>query len=231
MKRFWAQAQARAIAQGFEVQLDGKPLKLPGGEHLILPFPRLAEAIATEWDELQGNFTLEDLLLTRLAGTAQHQVAPKQPEIILQLTEFGLNDLLCYRSSNQPALATREASSWQPWIDWAEQSFGVSPQTGNGLMPITQSPAFEAALRAALGRMTIYQLAGLGVIVPALGSLILGLAIEAGALAPAAAFDCANLEALWQESIWGQDAAAQNTREHNLRNITVAAQFMALCGD
>ncbi len=73
------------------------------------------------------------------------------------------------------------------------------------------------------------QLAGLGVIVPALGSLVLALAVEAGALAPETACACAHLGELWQETRWGTDDEAITRRRSVAEDVAVSARFMVLC--
>jgi chaperone required for assembly of F1-ATPase len=230
MKRFWQTTRIIAHNTQFQVQLDEKPLKLPGGKTLTVPFQPLAEAIAAEWGNAGEQFTTDDLPLTRLAATAQDRVRHNRPEIIRQLTAFGMNDLLCYRAAGEPALAAREDEVWQPWIDWADHHLGIRLALTSGITHLDQSPECQAGFIARLTEMTDYQLAGLGVIVPALGSLVLGLAVEAGALPPDAACDCAQLEERWQEERWGADDEAVARRRAVLEDVAVSAQFIRLCG-
>jgi len=96
-------------------------------------------------------------------------------------------------------------------------------------MPVEQNPAVHAAFKAALEDMSDYALAGLGVIVPALGSLILSLAIASGALSPAEACRLAALEELTQEQRWGTDAAAETSRHKRAEDVAESARFMVLC--
>jgi chaperone required for assembly of F1-ATPase len=229
VKRFWISTAAHPQDNGFNILLDDRPLRLPGGNALNVPFPALATAIAQEWAQANGEFTPDDLPLTRLASTAQERVHHHRADIIGQLAAYGLNDLLCYRADNQPALAALEHEQWQPWLDWAAQTHGVHLRTTAGIVPIAQPPEASAIFTAALAALTDYQLAALGVIVPALGSLILGLAITARALTPDAAHNLAHLGELWQEDHWGADEAAAARRKIILEDIATAAHFMALC--
>ena len=231
MKRFWTSTSVVKEGDAFTIQLDGKALKMPSGKQLSLPFMPLATAIAAEWRLAGGEdkiFTPDDLPLTRLATTAQDRVEPNRGEIINQLAAYGMNDLLCYRASDQ-LLAAREYESWQPWLDWAQARYGITLLLSNSIIPIDQPADTRTALCAILGGMSAWQLAGLGVLVPALGSLILGLAIEAGALSPQAAADAAHLSETWQESRWGADEEAARRRELIAADIAVSARFMILC--
>jgi chaperone required for assembly of F1-ATPase len=229
MKRFWSNTQVVSDGQGFLIQLDSRLLKLPSGQGLAIPFRALAEGIASEWAMAGQNFTPDDLPLTRLATTAQDRVRLKHAEIVEQLAAFGMNDLLCYRAADEPLLARREEQVWQPWIDWAEKQLGITLKSTSGIIHIEQSARCRERLTTHLSKMNEYQLAGLGVIVPALGSLVLGLAVEAGALAPDAACECANLGELWQEARWGTDDEAIARRRAVAEDIAVTAQFVILC--
>jgi chaperone required for assembly of F1-ATPase len=229
MKRFWAGTEIATDGDKFIVRLDERPVKLPSGKPLALPFPALAEGIAAEWAAVGQNFTPDDLPVTRLATTAQERIRAHRNEIVVQLSSYGMNDLLCYRAADEPALALREEEAWQPWLDWAERELRIALQSTAGIVPITQSPAAYEAFIRHLSGMDEYQLAGLGVIVPALGSLVLALAVEAGVLTPDAACECAHLGELWQETRWGTDAEAAARRRGIAEDVAVSARFMILC--
>ena len=51
MKRFWKSADVVETEGGFAIELDGRRIKTPAREELIVPTPALAEAIAREWTE------------------------------------------------------------------------------------------------------------------------------------------------------------------------------------
>jgi chaperone required for assembly of F1-ATPase len=228
MKRFWSAASVICKDDAFAVRLDTRPLKLPGGAPLSVPFAPLADAIAAEWADAPDHFSPEDVPLTRLVATAQERVRAHRAAIIGQLAAYGLNDLLCYRATDSAVRATEDAA-WSPWAGWAERRFGITLAITAGLMPVEQSPAAHAAFTAALEDMSDYALAGLGVIVPALGSLILGLAIAADALSPAEACRLAALEELTQEQRWGTDAEAETRRHKRAEDVAESARFMVLC--
>ncbi|GLR66193.1 ATPase [Acidocella aquatica] len=229
MKRFWAATSAVPEGSDFAIRLDSRPLKLPSGRALTVPFEPLAAAIATEWATVGTNFTPDDLPLTRLATTAQDRVRLHRAEIAGQLAAYGMNDLLCYRAEGPPGLARREAEEWDPWIGWLDQRLGIRLKSTSGVMPLQQAPEYRDTFTTCLMQMDEYQLAGLGVIVPALGSLVLALAVEAGALDPDTACRCAGLGELWQETHWGMDAEAAARRRIIAEDVAVSACFMVLC--
>ena len=97
MKRFWTDTQTAPEGDDFIVRLDTRPVKLPSGKPLAVPFQALAKGIAAEWAAVAENFTPDDLPLTRLATTAQERVRIHRSDIVAQLAAYGMNDLLCYR--------------------------------------------------------------------------------------------------------------------------------------
>ena len=140
----------------------------------------------------------------------------------------GGTDLLCYRASSPQSLAERQARTWQPWLDWAERQYDARLVPAAGVIPAEQDPVALRALRTAIERLDDWRLVGLHAAVTTTGSLVLGLAIERGALAAAAAFDAALLDELFEIEQWGEDAE-QSARHARLRaDLEAAERYLAL---
>ena len=183
MKRFWDKAAAAPQPGGFGVVLDGKPVRLPGGDPLVVGTASLAEAIAAEWDAAGGGarggeMTMADVPLTRLAGTAQERIAPDPAPMVEGLAKYAETDLLCYRATD-PKLAARQAEEWQPLLDWAALQHDAPLRVTEGLMPVPQDP-WRWPPCAAVAACSPLELAALGVLVPSFGSLVLALAVVRG---------------------------------------------------
>ena len=232
MKRFWDTASPVPDAEGFAIELDGRPMRLPGGTPLRIISPRLAQAIAAEWQAAGkakgGEMSYADTPLTRLAGTAQDRIAPDPAPVIDAIARYGQSDLLCYRADTPPALIQRQAEHWQPWLDWAALHHDAHLKVTSGVMYVRQDPQAIAALRAAVARNDAPVLAALGVAVPALGSVVLGLALADGRLTAEEAHRIAALDELFQAEFWGEDADAAARRAQVAADIAVAARFMEL---
>lgn len=232
MNRFWQLAEIAPAPGGFTVTLDGKPMKLPDGLRLAVPQRALAEALAAEWQQAGGgpggDMRYEDVPLTRLAGTVQHRIAPAQAENAAALAQYAAHDLLCYRAAHPQALSVRQHHAWQPWLDWAATRFGARLAVTHGLMPADQPAAALAALADAAAALNPWVLGALGIIVPALGSLVLGLAVAEAQLSAAEALHLAQLDERFQEEQWGTDEDAATRRAAIARDVEMAGRFLAL---
>lgn len=232
MKRFWNTASVTPGEAGWQVLLDGKPVRLPGGAILQAPSRALAEAMAAEWQLAGGvpggDMSYDEVKLTRLAGTAQERIAHDPAPVILELARYGETDLLCYRAGHPEELMRRQQIGWQPWLDWAERRLGARLRVTTGVMPVTQDTAALAVLAEAVAAQAPPALAALGIAVPALGSLVLGLALAAGELDAAAAHGLATLDETFQEELWGRDATAVERRAQLAGEVALAARFLAL---
>jgi chaperone required for assembly of F1-ATPase len=232
MRRFWDVAAPGSAKDGFAVLLDGKPVHLPGGTVLHVPGHALAAALAAEWQRAGatkgGEMSFADVPLTRLAGTAQERVGPDPAATIEAIARYGESDLLCYRAEGPATLAERQARLWQPWLDWAACALEAPLRVGHGVTHVAQPPEALRALRGAVAAHDALGLAALGVLVPALGSLVLGLAIDAGRLTAADAIPVAMLDELYQAELWGDDRDAADRRAQIAAEITLAANFIEL---
>ncbi len=232
MKRFWDQATAEPAGNGFAIHLDGKPMRLPSAAVLIVRSPDLAQAIAKEWADAGGGkgneMSFTDTPLTRLAGTAVERIAPDLAPTVDAIARYGESDLLCYRAISPEALVKRQDLLWQPWLDWVAQAHNAPLRVTEGVGFIRQHHDSIAALREAVGACSSDTLAALGVAVPALGSLVLGLALAAGELDAAAAHNLAMLDELFQVEQWGEDEEAAKRRANVAADIQLAERYLRL---
>ena len=239
MKRFWSDVGIEpgdlVTGAGWRVLLDGRPVRLPGGTRLLLPTQALAIAVAEEWQvaggALGGEMSYADVPLTRIAGTGQERVVGNPEPAVLELTQYAESDLLCYRAARPAELRAREDLDWQPWLDWLAQRHGAHLHVTTGVGHISQPARSLAALAHVLAGFDPLALAALGIIVPALGSLVLALAVADGALAAGDAFDLATLDERFQAELWGQDAQAVQRRRLIRQDVIDAGRFLQLLRD
>jgi chaperone required for assembly of F1-ATPase len=232
VKRFWDTAAVEWTETGHSILLDGKPMRLPGGAPLLVGHVRLARAICEEWQLAGGGkggeMSFIDTPLTRLAGTARERIAPDPSVTVDAIARYGETDLLCYRAETPGELVQRQHQQWQPWLDWASLAYDAPLRVTTGVGFVKQHHDSIAALRRAVAALDIDALAGLGIAVPALGSLVLGLALAAGELGPHAAYALGALDELFQAEQWGDDYEAVDRRASILKDVVLAARYIDL---
>ncbi|MBN8900511.1 MAG: chaperone, ATP12 [Rhodospirillales bacterium] len=233
MKRFWEEVTIERDEAGHAILLDGRPMHLPnGGEVLRIGPAPLAEAVAAEWRAAGGakggEMSFGDTPLTRLAGTAQARIAPDPAPTADAIARYCETDLLCYRAEHPPELTARQAREWQPWLDWAALTYDAPLRVTAGIAHVRQHRDSIAALRRVVGGLDVHALAGLGIAVPALGSLVLGLALLEGRIDAEGAHRLGALDELFQEEQWGADYEAVHRRAGIAADVTLAARYMAL---
>lgn len=225
MKRFYRKA---AAGDGGTILLDGRPVKTPARAALALPSPRLAIAIAQEWEAQGETIDPRSMPLTGLANAAIDRVEPDPATFAASLAAYGETDLLCYRAAEPAVLVARQTETWDPLLDWARGRYDVHFELVTGIMHRPQPPATVTRLAEAVAAHRPWQLAALSPLVTISGSLVTALAVAQRAIAAAAAFDATHLDELWQAEQWGEDALALAAREARRRDFLAAARFLEL---
>jgi chaperone required for assembly of F1-ATPase len=235
-KRFYARASWEAVPPGatgggFRVLLDGKAIKTPAKVEMVLPGQALAAAIAAEWQDQGEEVEVRTLVLTGLAWTAIDQVGPGRERVVEELAGYGAHDLLCYHAEAPADLTARQGARWQPLLDWAAQALDAPLAVTAGVVSIEQPPEVLAALCEAVAARDDFELAVLSAAAGAAGSLVIGLALLAGRIDAAAAFEAAQLDESYQIERWGEDPEAAGRRAAIKAEIEIAARFLALLRD
>lgn len=224
MKRFWKEARA----EGGEVLLDGRPVRTPKRNPLALPTPALAEAIAEEWSAVGEELDPRALPLTGLANAAIDIVASDRLSFAQSLAKYGESDLLAYRAEGPQTLVARQAAAWDPLLDWVRARYDVHVELAAGVIHRPQPEATVARLRDATAARSDFELAALSPLVTIGGSLIAGLGLVERAFDSETVWAAVNLDELWQEEQWGEDALAQKARQARRREWDAAVRFLEL---
>jgi len=211
--------------------LDGKNVRTPVGQILLVPSASLAEAIAGEWQAQGETIRPHDMPLTQLASTALDRVIPNRPAIVDQLVAYAGTDLLCYRAEGPQDLVERQESLWQPLIDWASAIFHIELRVTCGVIPVAQPATTLARLTDVVERYDPLQITALQSAVAAMGSLLLGLALVEGRLSYEEAFAASTLDETYQIELWGADDEALRAREALRKDIASARHFLELSVD
>ncbi len=229
LKRFWKVVDVVEGEGGWSITLDGRTPKTPAHAKLTLPTEAAARLVAEEW-AVQGEFIEPGTMpATRLASTAIDRVSQTREPVADEIAAYAGSDALCYLAEHPTPLVTRQARDWSPWRDWAATELGVALEPAEGIVHKAQDPAAIARVRDLALTLDDFALTGLATAVPLLGSAILGLALQRGAMPGDTAFDLSRLEEAFQEAQWGIDADnAERTALRRAEAVLLERWFEAL---
>lgn len=228
MKRFYKVAGASKAEGGYQIHLDGKPVNTPAKARLLVPNRAIAEAIAEEWNSQHETIDPATMPLTQLVNTTIDRVAREREAVVTGVLAFAETDLLCYRAEQPAALADRQAAAWQPLLDWAALELDAPLSVTNGVLPVPQPPASLAAFGALLGGYDDFRLAVVAHAAGLLGSIVLAIALAAGRITAAEAFELANLDEAYQHENWGTDSEAVARLERRRLEISATERFLGM---
>jgi chaperone required for assembly of F1-ATPase len=228
VKRFWKNAAFKAEGSAWGIALDGKPLRTPARQPLLVASKALAEAIADEWNSAGETVAPRSMPLTGLANAAIDRVAPDPQSFAAGLAGYGESDLLCYRAEGPPDLVARQEEAWDSLLAWARRRFDVDFEITAGVVHVPQPHSTVGRLAHVTTSLDASRLAGLSPLVTIGGSLVAALAILEGAVAPEDAWKAVTLDEVWQREKWGTDAEAEAMLDARRRDFFAAARFLDL---
>lgn len=208
LKRFWTAVSVAERHDGFEVLLDGRQVKTPAKQALVLPSRRIADAVALEWQAQVETVDPTTMPWTRSANAALDKVAVQRAEVAAHLAEYAGTDLLSYRADGPDSLIARQAAHWDPVLAWLKDRYDVQLAVTSGVMPVTQEPAVLRQLADAMTPMSDFQLTGFYDLVTLTGSYVIALAATESYAPPSSLWDLSRLDEDFQIEQWGVDAEA-----------------------
>lgn len=227
-RRFYKNATATAVENGWGILLDGKPLRSPAKRPFVLPTEALAAAIAEEWQAQGEKVEPRTMPLMQLAATAIDRLADDRDGLVAETAGYGSSDLVCYRAGEPPTLIRRQAEAWQPLVDWAAERYDVALNVTTGVVAVEQPPHALATFRRVLEACDLFALTALAAMTGSAGSLVIALALAEGRLSADEAADAALLDELFQAEKWGSDPEAERRRAAIRADLKAAKRFHAL---
>ena len=223
-RRFYKDVQ---ISDANAILLDGKPIKTPMKNALVLPTRKLAAAVAREWTDQLKVIDPETMPLTRLANTALDRATSERQSVLDEMIAYAGSDLVCYRTDRPPDLVQLQEQHWQPVLEWAKDSLNASFVSANSITHIQQSDACLDAVRKHVDTFNPWQLTGVYLLMTLTGSCLL--ALRAQAKHPAdQIWAAAHVDEDYQISQWGEDHEAFERRKGRKREFDGLMQFFEL---
>jgi chaperone required for assembly of F1-ATPase len=226
--RFYKEVNIIQCDSGYAVELDGQSVPTPLGQPQIVASKALVEAMAAEWRAQGKKVVPASMPLSGYVNTAIDRIGNNRETILKSVLNFAGTDLLCYRCEEPEDLATRQNEYWQPLLDWAADSMGVELEVTLSILPVKQPIKAIEALVNKLQKLDDMELSGVASLAAACGSLIIALALAEGKIDPRHAFDCSQLDQIYQNERWGVDEEAKVAQKNLENDIASAALFLSL---
>ena len=228
MKRFWKEAAVVDEDGGWGIALDGRPVRTPQRAPLAVASAALAEAIATEWRDVDETIDPAAMPMTGLSNAAIDLATPDLVAFAAPVAAYAESDLFCYRDARDASLQAEQAAAWNPLLTWAEARYGIEFILTQGVLPVDQPQATIATLQDAVLAQDAWRITALTPLVTIGGSLVAGLALLENAFDADALWEAVSLDDLYQERRWGADSEAQQARATHKRDWDNAARFLTL---
>ena len=228
MKRFYTRVEAQGGEEGFEILLDGRPVRTPLKAALCLPTQPLAAAIVHEWEAQGDKISPRSMPLTGLANAAIDRVGPERDAFVRALSAYGETDLLCYRADSPATLVARQAEYWDPLLGWARSRFDIDFEVVQGIVHQEQPANTIERLRKAVEARDAFALSALSQLTTISGSLVIALALAEDAVDLDTAWAAATVDEAWQIEQWGEDHEAVQMLDRRRRDFDKASRFLTL---
>jgi chaperone required for assembly of F1-ATPase len=226
-QRFYETAASKPEAGGYAVLLDGKVVRTPARQALILPTQALADAVAAEWQDQRTVIDPARMPLTRLSNSIIDGVAAAASAVAAEVEKYLGSDLLFYRADGPERLVARQSELWDPIVAWARTALGARFELVEGVMHVAQPLESIKAAAAAIPRDP-WRLGAVHSLTTLTGSALIALALAHKAISPDAAWTAAHVDEDWNMELWGRDTLALERREQRLSEMKAAAAILAL---
>ena len=227
-RRFYKLASVAPVEGGWQVLLDGAPVRSPAKRPFVLPTEAMAEAIAAEWNAQGDKVQPHSMPLMQFAATAIDRLADNRDEVVRETAGYCTSDLVCYRAPEPAELSRRQEEIWQPLVTWVAQRYDVALNVTTGINAIEQPAHARATFQRVLGAQDLFALTALAAMTGGAGSLVIALAVSEGRITPEEGADAALLEELFQIEKWGSDPEAEKRRAGIRADLAAAARFLKL---
>lgn len=224
-KRFY---KLVSISADNGILLDGRTVKTPLKNVLVMPNERLAEAVAVEWRAQDKLINPAFMPLTKLANTAIDRATTERASVVKEIVDYAGSDLVCYWAATPPALVEKQRAGWQPVVDWAEARLTVKFKVARGISHVPQSAGALAAVGGFAEAQDHWRLTALYLLTTLTGSALIAAQLLDGAVTADGAWTAAHVDEDYQIENWGLDWEAEQRRTSRRREFDGLVHFLEL---
>lgn len=229
MKKFYKKAEAGTAPGGFVIRLDGKTLKTPLQNNLILTSEQAACDIAAEWDQQGTEIIPASMPLTQLVNTmVDKSSGADRAAMEAEVLKYGASDLVCYFASHPADLLREQEQQWLPLVQWLKESQGVKLDTVKGIQYHNQPEASLRQLQKIIKNLDAADFTFVQAAAALTGSVVIALAFLDQKIDAEEAYLAACVDEIYQLRKWGEDALARKRLEHIRAELNVIQKFGSL---
>jgi len=233
VKRFYKNVSITSTPNGYEIHLDGKPVRTPTRNILLTKIKLLADNMAEEWREQGEKICPDHMPLTQLVMTSIDKISPQRSDHQAEILDYLDTDLLCYRAPETENFGRRQKEIWDPVLEWFAERYGTSLSTTTQLSTLQQPLIAHERVKAEVERLDDLRFTILHLLTAETGSLILGLAFLNEALDQEQVFQAALVEDLlraeiYLEEIYGASPDQEKRRAKLRSELRGAALLLCL---
>ncbi|CAO3696114.1 unnamed protein product [Umbelopsis ramanniana] len=226
MKRFWKKASIKLEDGKYVVQLDGRNLRTPSKNKILLPAERkqLAQLLAAEWDGQHSNLKPHSLPLTSLLSRAidgldvgAAEDPSIRPQVVDKLMSYLDTDTICFHEDFPEVLVQLQHQHWKPILQWIEKQYDVELKVTDGIFQVQQPQETKDTLRKLVNDMDPLELAALERAVISSKSFLIGLALVKRGITIEQAAQAAHVEVNSQIDRWGEVEDSHDVEKEYIR--------------
>ncbi len=227
-KRFYKKVELVKVKNGFAIALDAKHIKTPSKKPVIIPNENLAQILLNEW-QAQGEFIdAISMPFTRVINSALEGEEGIENALILEIVNYGANDLLLYRAQDPQELVLNQEKYWDSLLLKFSKKFGIKFISTIGIIHVEQPKASLEKLKSLLDGLDRFTLTSLTLITSLTGSGLIAIALLHNLISADEAWKTAHVDEDFNDKIWGQDEEAIKRRNKRKVDFDVAIKIIEI---
>ncbi|CAG9325130.1 ATPAF2 [Blepharisma stoltei] len=226
MQKFYKHAGVKETEKGFQVLLDGRGIKTPERNNVILPTEILALGVATEWQVQDKFIRTSSMPLFQLSATAiDLSHTGIRPQLTERIHQFLQNDSICYREDEQEK-SDRQTKLFTPVINHVKEKYGIELSTCSGFStPQISKESFDN-LQKHIETLDSFEIVALEAATTIAKSTSVGLSLLDGFLSIENSLKCSRLEEDLQIEAYGKVEGHHDLDELSSLVVLAAAKTL-----
>ncbi|EDR10945.1 uncharacterized protein LACBIDRAFT_315971 [Laccaria bicolor S238N-H82] len=229
-KRFWSTVGVSTQGDTLAITLDGRALKTPSGNTLLLPANKtlLASVIAAEWDNQETLLKPHALPMTSIASRAVDELEHEstRQEVRKALVAYLDTDTICFFNNYPEPLEKLQTQHWEPLLSWARETFGIQLNISGSILSVPQPEETKKIVERVLESLDKWEIAALERATYTTKSLIIALALVKNHLSVEKAALAAQVEVNSQIERWGEVEDTHDVDYHDVRRQLASAAIL-----